>query len=219
MPDVAVLLCGGKGRRWNNYLGIPKHLIEIGDETLLERTVRLIHLRSNAQIVVVGHDRIPELAGTVVIPPEPYGDEPVETDKLLSARSRWSKAGRTFILYGDVWFSEECMDAVFANEEDFWWFGREGRSHFTGKRWGELFALAFESWRADHVREHIVKIRTLLAEGKISRGLGWEVYKSMVGIPLRIHATGEHFTEINDWTDDFDAPGEYEMWLSNRQRL
>lgn len=39
-----IIMCAGKGTRWNNYLGVPKHLIEINrrnpttkDYTLIKR--------------------------------------------------------------------------------------------------------------------------------------------------------------------------------------
>ena len=37
-----IIMADGKGKRWNYYNDIPKHLIEIDGETLLERTVRLL---------------------------------------------------------------------------------------------------------------------------------------------------------------------------------
>ena len=35
-------MAAGKGKRWNDYLGISKQEAKINDENLLERTVRLI---------------------------------------------------------------------------------------------------------------------------------------------------------------------------------
>ena len=37
-----IIMADGEGKRWNDHLGIPKHLVEIGGETLLERTTRLL---------------------------------------------------------------------------------------------------------------------------------------------------------------------------------
>ena len=59
-----IIMADGKGTRWNNYHNIPKHLIEIGGETLLARTVRL--LRENdarADIVITSHDPRYEVPG------------------------------------------------------------------------------------------------------------------------------------------------------------
>jgi choline kinase len=40
-PSVFIL-CAGRAERWNNYLGIPKQLIAFNNESLLDRTIRLI---------------------------------------------------------------------------------------------------------------------------------------------------------------------------------
>lgn len=37
-----IIMADGDGKRWSNYLGVPKHLIEINGETLLARIVRLL---------------------------------------------------------------------------------------------------------------------------------------------------------------------------------
>ena len=44
-----IIMADGKGNRWNNFHDMPKHFIKFGDETLLERTVRLIHQFEKAQ--------------------------------------------------------------------------------------------------------------------------------------------------------------------------
>ena len=36
-----LILADGNGQRWNNYKGVPKQLLKINNETLLERTIRL----------------------------------------------------------------------------------------------------------------------------------------------------------------------------------
>ncbi|GAG87713.1 unnamed protein product, partial [marine sediment metagenome] len=42
MVTHAIIIADGKGDRWNNYLGVAKHFIEIEGETIIERTIRLI---------------------------------------------------------------------------------------------------------------------------------------------------------------------------------
>ena len=37
-----IIMADGQGNRWDNFNNIPKHLIEINNETLLSRTVRLL---------------------------------------------------------------------------------------------------------------------------------------------------------------------------------
>lgn len=44
----------GESTRWNNYLGVPKHLIPIDDEPLIHRTVRLLKENGFDDIVIIG---------------------------------------------------------------------------------------------------------------------------------------------------------------------
>jgi len=38
----------------------------------------------------------------------------------------------------------------------------------------------------------------------------------MTGIPLGRHELSGHFVEIDDFTDDFDYPVDYERWTAAR---
>ena len=52
-----VIMADGKGSRWNNYMGLTKHNIRIGGETLLERTVRLLHEYDDAaEVIITSHN-------------------------------------------------------------------------------------------------------------------------------------------------------------------
>ena len=48
------ILANGEGKRWGNYKGVPKHLIEIDGETLIDRTVRLLakYRRKGEDIII-----------------------------------------------------------------------------------------------------------------------------------------------------------------------
>ena len=37
-----IIMADGEGKRWGNYKGVPKHLITVEGETILERTIRLL---------------------------------------------------------------------------------------------------------------------------------------------------------------------------------
>ena len=52
-----IIMADGKGTRWGNYQDIPKHLIQIGGETLLGRTVRLLNEKDpGCEVVITSHD-------------------------------------------------------------------------------------------------------------------------------------------------------------------
>ena len=46
-----------------------------------------------------------------------------------------------------------------------------------------------------------------MTAGKLKRGGGWEFYERMHGV------TGDHFVTIDDFTDEFDFPEDYERWM------
>ena len=52
-----VIMADGKGSRWNNFMGHSKHRIRIEGETLIERTVRLVHeYDKSAEVIITSHD-------------------------------------------------------------------------------------------------------------------------------------------------------------------
>ena len=61
-----VIMANGKGIRWNDYLGIPKHLISVEEETLLERIVRQVTERNpTAEIIISSSDPRCETPGAI----------------------------------------------------------------------------------------------------------------------------------------------------------
>ena len=48
-----VIMAGGQEKRWRRYRGVHKHLIPIDGERILDRTVRLIRERTDADITIV----------------------------------------------------------------------------------------------------------------------------------------------------------------------
>ena len=63
-----VIMADGKGSRWNNFMGHKKHDISVSGETLLERTVRLVHKFDDAaEIIITSHDESVRAQPTVSI--------------------------------------------------------------------------------------------------------------------------------------------------------
>src|SRR4051812_48484191 len=108
----AILMCAGAGKRWNNHLGIRKHLIQIGNERLIDRTVRLIRERTDAQIWIAAFDEDYSVPGATRFAPAHGRDDYTDTDKFLSSVHLWSADDRTLLIYGDVYFTNAAMDAI-----------------------------------------------------------------------------------------------------------
>lgn len=203
--DVRVILiAAGEGSRWGDHTGVPKHLVRICGEVLLERTVR--QFSEHGDVVVVGRDERYEVAGARLLVPdlEPtnYG-----ADKFLSSRRLWSRDGRTLVAYGDVRFSDEAVSRIVSHESRDWrLFARFGPSSVYGGDRGECFAQSF--WPND-IGDHLAALR-LIVRLRQSRVLGqiggWQHYRAMEGLFLDEHARGPRFVEIDDETDDLDYP-------------
>lgn len=105
----ALILCAGNGSRWGEYLGVPKQLITINNETLLDRTVRLLNKNGNNNIEIVFNDHRVMLNHCAFYRPS-KSQWIVET--LLSTRDLWK--GQTIILLGDVFYTERAIQLSLA---------------------------------------------------------------------------------------------------------
>lgn len=187
-----IIMADGKGTRWNNYHNIPKHLIEIGGETLLSRTVRL--LRENdarADIVITSHDPRYEVPGARRYEPQHnhleidrFTEELIENDACF--------------LYGDTFYSEQVIKKIVQTPaEKLLFFGNERSIVAIKVVDGALF------------RQHVNRVRELFLAGKIEKCIGWQVYQSFEGLPFGEKTIAADYILIQDGTEDFNSPEDY----------
>jgi hypothetical protein len=216
MKDKLIIVANGEGTRWGNYRGTPKHLLEINGEPLLHRTVRLF---TGFDIVIVSSNPAYDVKGAVRHGPPAYGLHDVNTE-CLGTEPFWNREGRTVIVLGDIWFSDEAVETIKNHKDkDLHFFGRKDASSCNGKGWGELFAQSFYPEHFEAYKDAYEKSRGLKDLGKLDRDEWWEHYRVADGIDPRRHETGSHFTEIDDFSDDFDYPSDYDVWQSNWEKL
>lgn len=202
-----IILAAGKGSRWNNYLGIPKHLVNVGNERLIDRTIRLLKERGHIPIITVPEN---DLLGDLGIE-KIKGRDTTELDKFLNCEPFIEES--TLLLWGDTYFTESAIDIILKDTNDYRFFGRKKGSQITGKPYCEVFAVKVNKWLIEKCQE-LDKIR-----GNLTRCGSWEVYKFINNHPLDwISADyssipNHDFTEINDMTDDIDSKEDYEELL------
>lgn len=223
MKPRAIIMADGKAERWGNHLGVPKQLIEIEGETLIARAVRQLTERE-FDVIVTTHDKTIRAAAHnagafQVYAPQGNVDE---IGKFLSPLPVWEPDGSpTLFVYGDCYFTDEAMDTIVNKARtvgDFEFFGRQGASRVTGKAYGEIFAVVMSNHQ--QFINACQFIRNGIRDGNIKRGGAWELYHKMVGLPLEeptIKLNG-NFTSIDDFTEDFDTPKDYELWSGMRRR-
>ena len=187
-----IIMADGKGTRWNNYHNIPKHLIEIGGETLLARTVRL--LRENdarADIVITSHDPRYEVPGARRYEPQ---NNHLEIDRFTEELI----ADDVCFLYGDTFYSESVIQKIADTPaEKLLFFGNERSIVAIKVADGALF------------RQHGDRVRALFLAGKIEKCIGWQVYQSFEGLPFGEKTIAADYILIQDGTEDFNSPADY----------
>lgn len=207
-------MADGRGERWNNYLGAPKHLIRFAGERLLDRAVRLFRCFGATDLLVSARDERYEVSGAARVVP---AHNEVETDKFFSIKDWWNRSGETIIVYGDCFFTREAVRTIMSTSSTQFpggivFFGRFGPSKFTGKNWGEIFAVRVSDH--DSFERACSFVRDGLEDGTIERGGGWEIYRTLAGLPPNgEHQISGNFVEIDDYTDDFDFPVDYHNFL------
>ena len=187
-----IIMADGKGTRWNNYHNIPKHFIEIDGETLLARTVRL--LRENdarADIVITSHDPRYEVPGARRYEPQ---NNHLEIDRFTEELI----ADDVCFLYGDTFYSESVIQKIADTPaEKLLFFGNERSIVAIKVADGALF------------RQHVDRVRALVLAGKIEKCIGWQVYQSFEGLPFGEKTIAADYILIQDGTEDFNSPADY----------
>lgn len=194
-----IIMADGKGTRWGNYQGKPKHLIEIDGETLLGRTVRLLKKKdSGCEVIITSHDSRYEFEGARRYEPkhnlleiDRFTEELIEDDICF--------------LYGDTFYSEKAIEVIAdAPPEDILFFGNERAIVAIKVADGELF------------KHHVDIVRKKYLDGEIKKCIGWQVYQSFLNLPFDEKKIDAKFILLKDGTEDFNSPEDYNR-RKNRQ--
>lgn len=193
-----IIMAAGEGKRWNNYLGIPKHLIEIGGETLLARTTRLLKENGIHDYVITGHDERYAQYGNII----PQSKHDCEIDRFEEVDEP------VCYLYGDVYYTEAAMKTIVkARTDEIMFFGSKE----------EIFAIKIHDYKKFY--EHKARVKKYFLEHRLNRCIGWEIYRSLSTIDFRTHAFNERYTFILDGTDDFDYPEDYIKFKESKDEI
>ena len=192
-----VVMAAGEGKRWGNYKGVPKHLVEINGETLLGRTTRLLKQHNVDYIITTSDERYKQYGETR---PQSYKD--CEIDRFEEIED-----ANICYLYGDVYYTEEALDKIINTQTD--------EILFFGSNF-EIFAVKVVNKELFMI--HKQKVKNLYMNNKIDRCIGWEVYRSLNQIPFNEHKITDRYVLILDGTDDIDYPDDYERFVNERKK-
>lgn len=202
----AVIMAAG------TYRTFDRKSIILNNETLIERIVRQLHHRGIKEIFITAsyQGQHNEINGTIEILNTLNG-------KDLGCLYGIKNIDTDIFLYADVFYSNYAMDRIVEGKTTY--YGRSQPSLL--KKYGEFFA-----FRNDKIMWNTLdKAWTFLQEGKIKRLWSWDLYAYHTGkwsitdgeVPRKKmkkeqYIITSNFTEINDWTDDFDSEEEVEKW-------
>ena len=194
-----VIMANGKGTRWGNYGGIPKHLISIDGETLLQRTTRLAHEHDpQAEVIISSSNPAYQAEGAT-------RHEPLRGDREIDRFCYELISDDVCFLYGDTFYTEETLQRIVqepAAEDGMLFFG-------TAKS-----IVAVKAAKASVMRQHLDRLIAMIEEGRLEDAKGWQLYHLSQGMPLEGREVGPNYVVLEDSTTDFNRPDEYQAFIS-----
>ena len=175
---------------------LPKQLWNVGSETVIGRTIRLLRKCGVENIAISTNDDRFSRFGLRLLR---------HTNKGSWINGFYPTCEPTCYIFGDVVFSEDAMRTVVETETDsveFFASAPPFHEDYT-KPWAEPFA--FKVVDTHYFRECIDEVRKGILEGKWKRDpIAWELWQVVKKTPWnRIDYT--NYTVINDWTCDVDC--------------
>lgn len=183
-----VVMANGRGLRWGNHLGIPKHLITIGEETLIQRATRqVLEADPTAEVIISSSDPRCEAVGARRH--VPLRNE-LEIDRFVPELI----TDQVCFLYGDTFYTDKVMKRIVAEAV-------EGLHFFLTTK----SIVALKSSDSDVLRTHLESVRERFLQRKIDQCKGWQV------LDLYSQSGSAHFqTFVADATGDFNTPSDLE---------
>lgn len=203
-----LVLAAGEQDRWNSP--VPKQIIPVFDgEPLIKRLVRQVRKRMNCFPHIVTHQKCLRPYSTNFITPS---SRRWICETLLSVAPIWGKDW-TMVLLGDVLYTDEFMDTLYNNRENYHY-------HFYGTS-SEIFGLSFTD--NSLVERALLDVVDDVAAGR-SRGKLWELYYRLSDKPLPDSGKGYtggdddlHYTYVLDGSTDFDTMETYSQWMKEHR--
>ena len=191
---MAIILAGGEAKR---FQGVPKQLLPIGKETILERLIRQAKRYADEVRMIADSDPIYTRSIELGVDAFALASCKVSVEHSMWRSSR-SWAEQTIYLWGDVIFSKPAIEAV---------FNTPGLHFFGSVDQREGFALSFGKKDYKRISDSFTKTNFVT----------WHFYRWLTGCPVEEERyEDEIFYNLDpDWTTDIDTPDQYMKFLVN----
>lgn len=213
-----VIMCGGD----NHGFETPRHLSVIDGESLVERTIRLLHDNGIRNIKISTNnlmffEHLEEECKIQLIPMS-IGKDWVDGFRMLQVVlpdgiplvNGWASSEGVCFLFGDVYYSELAIKTIVESEtDDIEFFASSPPfSKYYVKEWAEPFG--FKVKNAKKFVDSLIKVKQYKKEGKFKREpIAWELWQVIKDGELNV-IDYYNYTAINDYTCDVDEPEDIE---------
>lgn len=186
---------------------VPRQLVEINGERLIERTIRLLKENGVKDILITSYDKRFDNLGA-----KRY--EPLKNDyDYLTGKGYWLNAFPIEIMdepicfiWGDVYFSDDAIKTIVETDtkSTLFFCSHNNQDDKYIKRHDE--PLAYKVVDTKLFIEHIDKVKKLYDEGKTNRHpIVWELYRSINELDVNEHIMTNNYVAINDISCDIDG--------------
>lgn len=201
---IYAIMCGGEYPEFE----VPKPLLKINGETLVERTIRLLKDNGEQTIVILSNNvafdglPVPRIS-------DPKNDYIHGTNRLWlrAFYDGFSKKEEVCFLFGDVYFTENCIKKIVECEKKGnVLFGTAIAANKFRKNWGEPLAFVVRDYKTFLAGLRVTI--SLYEQGLTDRHpIVWELYRVLNGLDVNVQAVRpETFVGIDDETIDIDSP-------------
>lgn len=196
-----IIMCGGQYRGFD----VPRWLTPVGNETLVERTIRLLKESGVTDIAISSNfDYFDNLGVPVLKHDNQYrcGDP---TSKHTWMWAFYPTDEPVCYIFGDVLFSPKAIKKIVETETDdieFFASAPPFAPNYS-RTYAEPFA--FKVVNQKHFHQAVEDTRMYYHMGKLRRCIAWELWQVIKGTPLN-HINYKNYTAINDYTCDIDHP-------------
>lgn len=194
-------MADGKETRWSSPDNLPKHLLTINGETLLDRTIRLIKKYDDkSDIIITSHDAGYDRKGALRY--EPKNNE-LEIDRFTEELIE----DNICFLYGDTYYTDTGIQKIINESLNI------GEIDFFGNNQS---IVAIKIYDGSLFKKHVTRVKKLFIKGVIKECIGWQVYASYNKSSFDNRTIDDNFIELDKETTDFN---EYSQYLEKKNKL
>ena len=198
-----IIMCGGVYQAWEQ----PRHLLKVGDECIVQRTIRLLRECNVQDIAISTNNKVFEQFGVPLLSHfNSYNAKGYNDSMGYWCDAFYPMEEPVCYIFGDVIFSPQAIKIVVNTDtRDIEFFASAPPfSQQFSKKYAEPFALKVVN--NAHLKECIYLTKQYDRQHRFYRKpIMWELWQVIKGTPLN-HIDYTNYTVINDYTCDVDSP-------------